>query len=256
MAQADLIIFNGLFLEEPTLALAKANKQAEAVILSLGDQAISREDWQFDFTFPETAGHPNPHLWPDPNLALRYAELVHGRLAAMDPDNAGYYGENLERFRGRIGQLDQAIRAAVATVPEQNRKLLTYHDSWAYFAKQYGMEVLGAVQPSNFSQPSVKEVAALIDQVKALGLPALFGSEVFSSDVLEAIAEEANARFIDELADDDLPGEPGDPEHSYLGLMRQNIEVMIPALGGDASAVAGLDVSNVFDGASGAIYPQ
>ena len=88
MAQADLIIFNGLFLEEPPLALAKANKRAETVILSLGDQAISREDWQFDFTFPETAGHPNPHLWPDPNLALRYAELVHDQLAGMDPDNA------------------------------------------------------------------------------------------------------------------------------------------------------------------------
>ena len=256
MAQADLIIFNGLFLEEPTLALAEANKRPEAVILSLGDLAILREDWQFDFTFPETAGHPNPHLWPDPNLGLRYAELVQDRLAAMDPDNSEYYAENLERFRGRIEQLDQAIRAAVATVPEQNRKLLTYHDSWAYFAKQYGMEVIGAVQPSNFSQPSVREVASLIDQVRALGLPAVFGSEVFPSDVLEAIASEADAQFIDDLADDDLPGKPGDPDHSYLGLMRQNMLVMIPALGGDASAVAGLDVSNVFDGASRASYPQ
>ena len=256
MAQADLIIFNGLFLEEPTLALARANKRDETVILSLGEQAISRDDWQFDFTFPETAGHPNPHLWPDPNLGLRYAELVHGQLAAMDPDNATYYTVNLERFRDRIVQMDQAIRAAVATVPEQNRKLLTYHDSWAYFAKQYGLEVIGAVQPSNFSQPSVKEVAGLIDQVRALGLPAVFGSEVFSSDVLEAISKETDARFIDELADDDLPGKPGDPEHSYLGLMRKNMEVMIPALGGDASAVTGLDVSNVFEGASGAVYPQ
>ena len=256
MAQADLIIFNGLFLEEPTLALAEANKRPEAVILSLGDLAILREDWQFDFTFPETAGHPNPHLWPDPNLGLRYAELVQDRLAAMDPDNSEYYAENLERFRGRIEQLDQAIRAAVATVPEQNRKLLTYHDSWAYFAKQYGMEVIGAVQPSNFSQPSVREVASLIDQVRALGLPAVFGSEVFPSDVLEAIASEADAQFIDALADDDLPGKPGDPDHSYLGLMRRNMVIMIPALGGDASALAGLDVSNVFDGASRASYPQ
>lgn len=256
MAQADLIIMNGLFLEEPTLALAKANKRTETVILSLGDQAVSRDEWQFDFTFPETAGHPNPHLWPDPNLGLRYAELVHGQLVASDPDNAGYYGENLERFRGKVRQLDQAIRAAVATVPEENRILLTYHDSWAYFAKQYGMKVLGAVQPSNFSQPSVKEVAGLIDQIKVLGLPAVFGSEVFPSDVLEAIASEANARFIDELADDDLPGKPGDPEHTYLGLMRRNIELMIPALGGDAGAVTGLDTTNVFEGASGAIYPQ
>ena len=256
MAEADIIIINGLFLEQPTLALAQSNKKAETGILFLGDQAISREDWEFDFTFPESAGHPNPHLWPDPILALRYAELVHTELAALDPANTGYYGENLERFRGRIVEMDQAIRTAVATIPAPNRKLLTYHDSWAYFAKRYDLEIIGAIQPSNFSQPSVKEVARLIDQVRALGLPAVFGSEVFASDVLEAIAKETDARFIDELADDDLPGKPGDPDHSYLGLMRRNIQVMIPALGGDANAMEGLDVSNVFDGVSGAVYPQ
>jgi len=256
LANADLIIINGLFLEEPTLALAESNKRDEAVILSLGDQSVTPDEWQFDFTFPESAGHPNPHLWPDPNLGLRYAELVHDQLAAMDPDNATYFTDNLVRFRSLVAQMDQAIRTAVATVPEANRKLLTYHDSWAYFAKQYGMEVIGAVQPSNFSQPSVREVAQLIDQVKELGLPAVFGSEVFSSDVLEAIASEANAQFIDDLADDDLPGKPGDPQHTYLGLMQKNLEAMIPALGGDASAMAGLDIGNVFDGASGAVYPQ
>ncbi|MCS5564562.1 MAG: metal ABC transporter substrate-binding protein, partial [Oleiphilaceae bacterium] len=106
------------------------------------------------------------------------------------------------------------------------------------------------------SQPSVREVAELIDQVKELGLPAVFGSEVFSSDVLEAIANEADAQFIDDLADDDLPGKPGDSGHTYLGLMKQNLTAMIPALGGDASVVAGLDIRNVFAGASGAVYPQ
>jgi len=256
MAQADLIIINGLFLEQPTLALAESNKREDAVILSLGEETVSPEEWQFDFTFPESAGHPNPHLWPDPNLGLRYAELVRDRLAAMDPDNATYYSDNLERFRAKVEKMDQAIRTAVATVPESNRKLLTYHDSWAYFAKQYGMEVIGAVQPSNFSQPSVREVAQLIDQVKELGLPAVFGSEVFSSDVLEAIANEAGAKFVDDLADDDLPGKPGDPEHTYLGLMKQNLTAMIPALGGDAGAFSGLDTANVFDGDSGSIYPQ
>ena len=256
MAQADLIIINGLFLEEPTLALAESNKKDEAVILSLGEKSVSPEEWQFDFTFPESAGHPNPHLWPDPNLGLRYAESVAEQLTAMDPANATYFADNLELFRGKVEAMDQAIRVAVASVPESNRKLLTYHDSWAYFARQYGMEVIGAVQPSNFSQPSVREVAELIDQVKELGLPAVFGSEVFSSDVLEAIASEANAQFIDDLADDDLPGKPGDPEHTYLGLLQQNMAAMIPALGGDASSVTGLDISNVFDGDSGAVYPQ
>ena len=256
IAEADLIVLNGLFLEQPTLDLARANKRPEAVILPLGERTISKDEWKFDFSFPASGGHPNPHLWPDPLLALRYAELVNGQLAALDPANAGYYGANLEEFRRRILTLDQGIRSAVATIPSGNRKLLTYHDSWAYFAARYGMEVIGAAQPSDFSQPSVREVAGLIDQVKALKLPAIFGSEVFPSDVLATIAREAGAAFVDRLRDDDLPGAPGGPRHSYLGLMVDNMEIMIPALGGAANPLSGFDAGPVFEGLSGAVYPQ
>ena len=256
LAEADLIIANGLFLEEPTLQLAEANKKDDTPILLLGDNSISSEQWQFDFSFPESAGHPNPHLWPDPNLGLKYAELTQAQLASLDPDNADYYRENLDAFRERINVMDAAIREAVATVPPENRKLVTYHDSWAYFALTYGMEVIGAVQPSDFAEPSAREVAEIIDQVKELGIPAVFGSEEFPSDVLETIAREGDTAFIDQLADDDLPGGPGDPDHSYLGLMRQNMRIMIPALGGSADAFADVDVSPVFEGESGAVYPQ
>lgn len=262
LADADLIIANGLFLEEPTLHLAEANKKDDTPILLLGDRAISREQWQFDFSFPKVAGHPNPHLWPDPNLGLKYAELTQGQLASLDPDNADYYKENLEAFGERIRAMDAAIRESVATIPPENRRLVTYHDSWAYFALTYGMEVIGAVQPSDFAEPSAREMAELINQIRELGLPAIFGAEEFPSDVLETIAREGNTTYIDKLADDDLPGAPGDPEHSYLGLMRQNLRIMIPALGGNADVFyadtddGGVDVSPVFEGESGAVYPQ
>ena len=256
MTDADLIIANGLFLEEPTLQLAEANKQDDTPILLLGDRSITREQWQFDFSFPESEGHPNPHLWPDPTLGMKYAELAQAQLAELDPDNADYYAANLEAFRGRINAMDAAIRASVATIPTENRRLVTYHDSWAYFALTYGMEVIGAVQPSDFAEPSAREVAEIIDQVKELGLPAVFGSEEFPSEVLETIAREGDTEFIDQLADDDLPGAPGNPDHSYLGLMRQNMRIMIPALGGNAEAFDNVDVSPVFEGVSGAIYPQ
>jgi len=256
LADSDLIIANGLFLEQPTLELAEANKKDETPILLLGDRSITREQWQFDFSFPESEGHPNPHLWPDPRLGLKYAELAQEQLASLDPDNTDYYKENLEAFRERIDAMDAAIRQSVATIPVENRRLVTYHDSWAYFALSYGMEVIGAVQPSDFAEPSAREVAELIDQVKELGLPAVFGSEEFPSDVLETIAREGNTTFVDQLADDDLPGAPGDPDHSYLGLMRQNMRIMIPALGGNADAFDDVDVSPVFEGESGAVYPQ
>lgn len=256
LSEADLIILNGLFLEEPTLEMAEANKKPNAVVLALGEKAITREEWQFDFSFPESEGHPNPHLWPDPVLALRYAELVRDELARLDPANADYYRRNFEAFKARIEDLDRRIRAAIQTIPAGQRKLLTYHDSWAYFAKRYGMTVIGAVQPSDFSEPSAREVAGLIEQIRAEGVPAIFGSEVFPSKVMEQIARESGARFIDQLRDDDLPGAPGDPRHSYLGLMLTNMEIMVPALGGSAEPLKGFDPSPVFEGQSGAIYPQ
>ena len=256
LAEADLIVLNGLFLEEPTLELAEASKRDDAVILSLGERTITRDEWRFDFSFPESDGHPNPHLWTDPILGLRYAELVRDELAALDPRNEAYYHANYDSFEARIDELDRGIVAAVETVPPANRLLLTYHDSWAYFAARYGMKVVGAVQPSDFSEPSAREVAGLIDQVRDLKVPAVFGSEVFPSDVMEKIAKEGGATFIDQLADDDLPGAPGEAGHSYLGLMLRNMEVMIGALGGSADALAGLDTGPVFEGAGAAVYPQ
>ncbi len=256
LAEVDLVILNGLFLEEPTLELAQANVKPGASIISLGEQTITRDQWRFDFSFPEAAGHPNPHLWPDPILALRYAEIVRDTLAAKDAANADNYSANYDTFATRISALDQAIKTAVATIPAEHRKLLTYHDSWAYFADRYGLTVIGAVQPSDFSEPSAREVADLISQIKVKGIPAVFGSDEFPSDVMQTIAAESGAAYIDELSDDDLPGAPGDPGHSYLGLAVSNLRIMIPALGGDASALDQVDVSPVFQGVSNAVYPQ
>ena len=256
LTQADLIIANGLFLEEPTLNLAESVKQDDTPILLLGDNTISQDQWAFDFSFPESGDHPNPHLWPDPNLALQYAQLVHDTLVSLDTSNQDYYGDNLAAFTVRIDRLDNAIREGISTISPDNRRLLTYHDSWAYFARTYDVEIIGAIQPSDFSEPSPQEMARLILQVRDLGVPAVFGSEVFPSKALEQIALEAGALYSDELADDDLPGLPGDPDHSYLGLMTRNMITMIGALGGDVSPFHNLDSSLVFEGPSTAIYPQ
>ncbi len=256
LTQADLIIANGLFLEEPTLNLADSVKQDDTPILLLGDNTISQDQWAFDFTFPESGDHPNPHLWPDPNLALLYAQLVHDSLVSLDPSNKEYYDDNLAAFTVRIDRLDNAIREGISTISPDNRRLLTYHDSWAYFARTYDVEIIGAIQPSDFSEPSPQEMARLILQVRGLGVPAVFGSEVFPSKALEQIARESGALYSDELSDDDLPGLPGDPDHSYLGLMTRNMITMIGALGGEVGPFHNLDSSLVFEGPSTAIYPQ
>src|SRR4029077_5907601 len=130
---------------------------------------------------------------------------------------AAYYRSNLTRFAAEIDQLDTAMRTAFATVPK--RELLTYHAAYAYFAEEYDWKIVGAIQVSDFEDPTPRELAELIKQVRAEGVPAIFGSEVFPSPVLEQIGKETGARYVDVLRDDDLPGQPGDPEHSWFGLM-------------------------------------
>jgi len=245
VAAADLLILNGLELEIPTLKLAKANMKQSALILLLGDKTLTEKDYIYDFSFPKSHGHPNPHLWLNPQHVIRYAVLVRDELVRIDPDNKSGYEQNAAAYLQRLETLDQAIEQAVQTIPENNRRLLTYHDSWPYFARRYGFEIIGAVQPSDFSDPSPREVKRLIDQIRNEKVPAVFGSEVFPSPVLEQIAREGKTRYIDKLRDDALPGKPGEPQHSYIGMMVENLTIMFEALGGSAEALKKVDPAPV-----------
>jgi ABC-type Zn uptake system ZnuABC Zn-binding protein ZnuA len=248
MGEADVVFMNGLNLEEPTRELAEANVRDGVEIVKLAEETITRDEWIFDFSFPEAEGDPNPHLWTHPLYAGRYAELVAERLTALDPANEDAYAANLDAFSARIDELDRLVREVTETVPPENRKLLTYHDSFPYFAREYGWEIIGAIQPSDFAEPTAQEVARLIDQVRDEQVPAIFGSEVFPSPVLEQIAAETGAAYIADLRDDDLPGENGDPDHSYFGLMVFDFRTFMGALGGDVSAFDDMDVTNLEGG--------
>jgi ABC-type Zn uptake system ZnuABC Zn-binding protein ZnuA len=245
LAEADIIFVNGLHLEDPTVELAEANKKPGAEIVSLGEQTVAPDQYLYDFSFPKSDGNPNPHLWMNPINALRYAEIVRDTLARHDPAGSDYYNKNFSAFQTRIAALDQAIKTTINSIPEKNRKLLTYHDSFAYFAPRYGMTVVGAIQPSDLAEPSAQDVANLITQIKREGVPAIFGSEVFPSPILEQIAKESGAVYVSDLRDDDLPGIPGEPKHSYFGLMVEDVRIMAESLGGNPSLIAGFDVSNV-----------
>lgn len=251
---ADVIFINGLVLEEPTKELALANLKDGATICELGTEILPESAYIYDFSFPLEGGKPNPHLWTNPPMAKEYAAIVRDVLVRRDPNNASTYESNYEAFAAKVDALDEAMTTATATIPEAQRKLVTYHDAYAYFAKHYGFTVIGALQPSSFEEPTPKEIADLITQIQAEGVTAVFGSEVFPSPVLEQIGAETGVRYIDVLRDDDLIGAPGDPEHSWLGLMRFNFATMVEALGGDPAALASVDVRDVAP--DKAVYPQ
>lgn len=254
LEEAHIVFINGLGLEDPTRELADANLREGAVVCELGTAILPEDEWIFDFSFPQEGGKPNPHVWTNPPMAGDFAALLRDSLSAADPDNAATYAANYDAFVAKVDALDAAMTTASATLDASQRQLLTYHDAYAYFAAHYGWSVIGAIQPSSFEEPTPREIADLITQVKESGVAAIFGSEVFPSNVLEQIGGETGVRYVDVLRDDDLLGAPGDPEHSWLGLMRFNYVTMVEALGGDASALKTVDVSDV--GPDTAEYPQ
>jgi ABC-type Zn uptake system ZnuABC Zn-binding protein ZnuA len=254
LSEADLVFVNGLKLEDPTLELAERNKRPGAEIVELGTKVLPESEYIYDFSFPKEEGKPNPHLWTDPTHAVEYAAVVRDEVIGRDPVHKDVYQANYAAFERKATVLSDALKADQATVPAGQRKLLTYHDAYAYFARTYGWQVVGAVQPRNFEDPTPQEVAAIIDQVKREKIRTVFGSEVFPSAVLAQIGKETGARYEDTLRDDDLPGKPGEPGHSWLGLMRYDYATMIRGLGGTTGALDAVDVSDATP--DRADYPQ
>jgi ABC-type Zn uptake system ZnuABC Zn-binding protein ZnuA len=253
-AKAHVVFVNGLHLEEPTRALAQKNIPSGGQVVEFGSILLTPDQYIYDFSFPRDGGKPNPHLWTNPPMARCYAVVTASVLSKADPANADYYLANARQFEAKIDDLDRRFKAASDAMAAPNRELLTYHDAYAYFAAHYNWKVIGAIQVSSFEDPSPKEVTALIKQIKSEKVPAIFGSEVFPSKILAEIGTEAGVKYVDTLRDDDLPGAPGEPGHSYLGLMKSDFVTMVSSLGGDATGLSAFDASDVVHDA--ADYPQ
>ena len=244
---ADLIIIDGLNLETEIEEIANnaIAKNSKIHLLKLGDNTVDKADWIFDFSFPKEKGDPNPHLWLNVDYAIKFANLTRDKLIEIDPSNSKYYTENSKKYTKLLKQLDNGIKKSIMTIPPENRKLITYHDSWAYFAPRYNITVIGAIQPSDFGEPSAKDVADLIDQVRAEKVPAIFASEVFPTNIIDQIAKEGNITVVETLSDDDLPGKPGENNHSYVGMMIENMKNMILPLGGNIEALKNINPKNI-----------
>ncbi len=254
MTNADLVLVNGLKLEDPTKDLAKTNIGPTGQVAELGTLTLSPDQYLYDFSFPKAGGKPNPHLWTSPPMARCYATIAASAMGKADPVNAHVYRENAAAFEAKVDRLDTLMTKATASIKPKNRELLTYHDAYAYFAAHYRWKVIGAIQVSSFEDPTPKEVTKLIQQIRSERVPAIFGSEVFPSPVLAQIAKETGVRYVDKLRDDDLPAAPGEADHSYLGLMKFDFVTMVTSLGGDPAGLESFDASDIAP--DRAKYPQ
>jgi ABC-type Zn uptake system ZnuABC Zn-binding protein ZnuA len=216
---ADLIVSNGVGLDDFLDRLVESGSGGEVPRLILGEG------------IPTIAidGEANPHFWLDPSLVARhYVATIEAKLAELDPEGAATYRENAEAYTSEIEALDDELADAVDTIPAANRKLVTFHDAFPYFAARYGLELVGVILENPGQEPSAGELAALVQTVKAAGVKAVFSEAQFDPALAETLAEEAGiTKVVTTLYNDALGPAPAD---TYLGMMRWNVDQIVEAL--------------------------
>ena len=176
----------------------------------------------------EAGEEPNPHLWLDVANAKTYVERIRDGLSKVDSGNAGYYGERARSYLGQLDELDKWIQAEVESIPKARRKLVTFHDAFPYFAKRYGLTLVGVVVESPGKEPSAREGAALIRRIKQQRVPAIFAEAQFSPKLMEILAKDAGVRVITALYDDSLSSGP--EANTYIAMMKYDVTQVVNAL--------------------------
>jgi ABC-type Zn uptake system ZnuABC Zn-binding protein ZnuA len=219
LAGARLIVSNGVGLDDFLDRLLGSTGSTSATRLILGD-GIPTID---------VDGEPNPHFWLDPTIVKTgYLPRIVAALSAIDPADAPGFQSNATSYGAQLDSLDAELKAQVATIPAANRKLVTFHDAFPYFARHFGFELVGVVVANVGQEPTPADLAALVAKVKATGTKAVFSEAQFNPKLSETLADEAGIhRVVTTLYNDALGPAPAD---TYLGMMRWNMQQIVDAL--------------------------
>ncbi|MGB3713650.1 MAG: metal ABC transporter substrate-binding protein [Candidatus Promineifilaceae bacterium] len=227
LADADLVFVNGLGLEtflEPVLENVGANTRV--ITVSDGIKAIRAPGSDGD----ENTADADPHVWFDPLRVMIWVDNIEDALIEMDPDNQNTFRDNAELYREQLRQLDAWIVERIEQLPVERRLLVTDHDSFGYLVDRYGLELIGTVIPgySTQSQPSAKELAALLEIIGQRDVTAVFVSDSANSSLAEQIARDSEIRLIP-LSTGSLTVATGEAA-TYLEFMHTIIETITDAL--------------------------
>jgi zinc/manganese transport system substrate-binding protein len=228
VAGAAVLVVNGLGFEGWMERLIEASgTRAVVVTASEGvtpiDFVAGAEDHDHDH------GTFDPHAWQNAANVLIYIANIERGLAAADPEGAATYKANAAAYAAQVQAVDAEIRAAIASLPEDRRNIVTSHDAFGYFAAAYGLTVLAPQGISTEAEASARDVAALITQIRTQKIGAVFVENIADPRLLEQIAAETGARIGGTLYSDALSG-PDGPAATYLDMMRNNISQLVAAL--------------------------
>jgi zinc/manganese transport system substrate-binding protein/manganese/iron transport system substrate-binding protein len=219
LADAALVVSNGVGLDDFLDRLIRSGSNGRAARLVLGDGIPT----------VTIDGEENPHFWLDPSLVSEYyVPAIVAKLTELDPAGEAIYEANAKAYTQSIDALDQELKAQVAEIPAENRKLVTFHDAFPYFARHFGFELVGVILENVGQEPTASELGALVDKVKAAEANAIFSEAQFSPKLSETLAREAGiTRVVTTLYTDSLGPAPAD---TYLGMMRWNMSQIAEAL--------------------------
>lgn len=214
LAGARVLVSNGLGFEGWLDRLADAAAfKGTRIVASTGVPAVGRD----------------PHCWQDVACARRYVANIAGGLAAADPANAAFYRDRAQAYDGRLAALDAWIRGEIARVPEDRRKAITGHSSFDYFARAYGVRFEAPRGYNTASEPSARDMANLIRQVREQKITALFVENMTNPALVDEIASDTGATVGPRLYSDAL-SKPGGPAATYEAMMRHNVEALVAGM--------------------------
>jgi len=227
VAEADLVFANGAGLENFLDNLIESAGAKEKVIyVSAGIDFLKSEGEQHEHDPVGT----EPHTWTDPHHVMVWVDNIERELRELDSENADSYGANAEKYKAELDSLDAWIREQVAQIPVENRKLVTDHAIFGYYAVAYGFEQIGALIPgySTMAEPTAKELADIEDAVRDLGVKAIFVGNTVNSALAERVVEDTGSRLVfiytGSLSD------PGGNAGTYIEYMRYNTNAFLDAL--------------------------
>lgn len=222
VAESQVLIVNGAGFEE-WLQEVLDNAGGERQVIEAAAGLSSRQ--------PLEGEESDPHFWLDPILAIRYVENIRDGLIQVDPAGKEVYTQNSAVYIARLKELDAWIKAQAAEIPEQERLIVTNHESFGYFADRYGFRIIGAIVPSvsTGAAPSAQQLAQLVEQMQASGTSVIFLETGTNPQLAEQVARETGATVATDLYTHSLTP-PGGDAPSYIEMMRYNVNAIVTAL--------------------------
>jgi ABC-type Zn uptake system ZnuABC Zn-binding protein ZnuA/ABC-type Mn2+/Zn2+ transport system permease subunit len=228
-ADAEIVFTSGLDLDH-WIDQVVSDSGSDAEIVDLGARVPVKLPGESE---GEEASEFDPHWWHDPRNAEEAVREIATQMSAVDPDSKEIFEANAAAYEARLTALDSGIRRCIDSVPAADRKLVTDHDAFGYFTNRYGIEVVGAVIPSQTTQaqPNAQDLSNLADLVRAEGVKAIFPESSLSPELAETIASQTGAQVGEELYGDTL-GPAGSSGDTYLKMEAANVNAMVEGFTG------------------------